>query len=195
MKNLSKKLLNNEYINLVNSLEKFNSKENANLKIFNKLCEVALGTIKKGKKIIFIGNGGSAANAQHLATELTVQYKKKRKAINSISLSTDNSAITAIGNDFGFKFIFSRQVEAIGKRGDLVIALTTSGNSLNIIEACKVSNKMGLTTFCITGQSGGLIKKYVKNKILIPSKNTSIIQIFELFLGQTLCEFLEEKSK
>ena len=80
MKNLSKKLLNNEYINLVNSLEKFNSKENANLKIFNKLCEVALGTIKKGKKIIFIGNGGSAANAQHLATELTVQYKKKKKS-------------------------------------------------------------------------------------------------------------------
>ena len=110
------------------------------LKIFNNLCNQSLKALKNKKKIIFFGNGGSASDAQHLATELTVRYKKNRKAIAAISLATDTSALTAIGNDFGFKYIFSRQIEAIANKNDICVAITTSGNSENIIEANPTSN-------------------------------------------------------
>ena len=141
---------------------------------------------------IFFGNGGSAADSMHLAAELKVKYKKKRKAINAIALSSDTASITAIANDFEFKYIFSRQIEAYGKAGDIAIALTTSGNSKNLIEACKIAKKLKIKTFCFSGNNGGLLKKYVKYPIIIPSKVTSIIQVFELFLGQIYCGILEE---
>lgn len=110
-------------------------------KIFNNLCIDALKTIKNRKKIIFYGNGGSAAHAQHLATELTVRYQKNRRPFPSISLADNISTITAISNDFNFNKIFSRQIQAIGEKEDLAVALTTSGKSKNIIEAIKVSKK------------------------------------------------------
>jgi D-sedoheptulose 7-phosphate isomerase len=103
------------------------------------------------------------------------KYKKIRKAIPAISLATDTSILTSIGNDMDFKFIFSRQIEAIGKKGDIAIAITTSGNSNNLIEATKVANKKGILTFCFAGNSGGRLKKYVNYPILIPSKTTSQI--------------------
>ena len=123
--------------------------------------------------------------------ELVCKYKKIRKAIPAISLATDTSILTSIGNDMDFKFIFSRQIEAIGKKGDIAIAITTSGNSNNLIEATKVANKKGILTFCFTGNSGGRLKKYVNYPILIPSKTTSQIQVAEILLGQVYCEFLE----
>ena len=146
-------------------------------KNFYILCKESIKAITKGKKIIFFGNGGSAADAQHLATELTVRFKKKRRALPAIALTTDTSALTAIGNDFGFKYIFSRQIEAIGNKGDICIAITTSGNSQNLIEAIKVANKKKLKTFCFSGNNGGKIIKYikiiyVKNKI--PKKQVTI---------------------
>ena len=147
--------------------------------------------MKNKKKIIFIGNGGSASDAQHLATELTVRYKKNRKAISAVSLATDTSALTAIGNDFGFKYIFSRQLEALGNLGDLCIAITTSGNSQNLIEAAKISKKKGITFYAFSGNKGGKLKRYTKNLILVPSKATSQIQVIEIFLGQILCDYLE----
>lgn len=159
---------------------------------FEKLCNLSIKSIKKGNKIIFFGNGGSAADSMHLAAELKVKYKKKRKAINAIALSSDTASITAIANDFEFKYIFSRQIEAYGKAGDIAIALTTSGNSKNLIEACKIAKKLKIKTFCFSGNNGGLLKKYVKYPIIIPSKVTSIIQVFELFLGQIYCGILEE---
>lgn len=159
---------------------------------FEKLCNLSIKSIKKGNKIIFFGNGGSAADSMHLAAELKVKYKKKRKAINAIALSSDTASITAIANDFEFKYIFSRQIEAYGKEGDIAIALTTSGNSKNLIEACKIAKKLKIKTFCFSGNNGGLLKKYVKYPIIIPSKVTSIIQVFELFLGQIYCGILEE---
>ena len=162
------------------------------LKNFNKLCEDSIKIIKSGNKILFFGNGGSAADAQHLATELKVKYKKKRKALPAIALSNDIASITAIGNDYDFKYIFSRQIESLGKKGDIAIALTTSGNSRNLIEAAKISNKMKIKTFCFTGNNGGLLKNFVKYPIIIPSKSTSAIQVFELFLGQLYCGILEE---
>lgn len=162
------------------------------LKNFNKLCKASVQAIKNGNKIFFYGNGGSASDAQHLATELKVKYKKKRKALPGLALSTDSSSITAIGNDYNFKYIFSRQIESLGKKGDIAISLTTSGNSKNLIEAAKISKKLKIKTFCFSGNNGGLIKKYVDSTITIPSKTTSVIQVCELFLGQLYCGILEE---
>jgi len=182
-------IFNRELVELKNTL---NKKNLINSKIFKKLCIDSLKSIKKRNKIIFFGNGGSAADAQHLSTELTVRYKKNRKAIPAISLATDTSALTAIGNDFDFKYIFSRQIEAIANKGDLCLAITTSGNSQNIIEACKIAKKMGVRFFAFSGNNGGKLKKITKNIVLIPSKTTSIIQVIEIFLGQILCNFLED---
>lgn len=183
-----KTIYKTEHSKVISLLKKISFEEN---KKFSNLCSEALKVLKKNKKIIFFGNGGSAADAQHLATELTVRYKKNRKALSAISLSTDTSAITAIGNDFGFKFIFSRQIEAIANKGDLCIAITTSGNSENIIEACKTTKKKSILTYAFSGNNGGKLKKILKNIVLIPSKNTSQIQVAEIFLGQILCEYLE----
>jgi D-sedoheptulose 7-phosphate isomerase len=130
-----------------------------NLKKFETLLIEVKKALRNRKKLIFFGNGGSAAHAQHLATELTVRYKKNRKAMAAISLTTDTSALTAIGNDFGFNYIFSRQIEAIGKKGDIAIAITTSGNSKNLIEAIKICKKKKIKEFILSGNNGGLIKK------------------------------------
>jgi D-sedoheptulose 7-phosphate isomerase len=177
-------------INDISSL--LNNLRNKNLQNFDTLCLHALRAIKNGKKIIFFGNGGSASDAQHLAAELVCKYKKKRKAIAGISLSTDTSILTSIGNDLDFKYIFSRQIEAIGNQGDIAIAITTSGNSKNLIEAVKSAHIKKITSFCFSGNNGGKIKKYVKFPILIPSKTTSQIQVVEILIGQIFCEFLEE---
>lgn len=159
---------------------------------FNLLCNDALKAIKKNNKILFCGNGGSAADAQHLATELVVKYKKKRKAISAMSLSTDTSILTAIGNDYDFSKIFSRQIEGLGRSGDILLLITTSGNSKNLIEAAKAAKKKRIKVFCFSGNNGGKIKRYCKNVIKIQSNNTSLIQVIEIFLGQIFCGFLEK---
>ena len=167
----------------------------ANNSIFNKLCFRSLAAVKKNKKIIFAGNGGSAADSMHLSTELLVRYKKKRKSIPAVALSSNSASITAISNDYDYKFIFSRQLESIGSNGDILILLTTSGNSQNIIEAAKIAKKRKIKTFCLSGNKGGKIKKFVKDTIIIPSKTTSIIQICELTLGHILSDFLERNQR
>jgi D-sedoheptulose 7-phosphate isomerase len=160
-------------------------------KNFDTLCKESIEAIKKNKKIIFFGNGGSAADAQHLATELTCKFKKKRKPLPGIALTTDTSALTAIGNDFGFRYVFSRQIEAIGNMGDIAIAITTSGNSSNLIEAIKSAKKMKIITFCFSGNKGGKLKKFVQYPIIIKSKETDILQVAEIAIGQIYCSVLE----
>lgn len=172
-------------------LELLNKLDSNNLTTFFKLCTLSKEAIKDKKKIIFFGNGGSASDAQHLATELTVRYKRNRKAIPAISLATDTSALTAIGNDFGFDYIFSRQLEALGNKGDICIAISTSGNSQNLIEAYKIAKKKKIKFFAFSGNKGGKLKKFTNNLIIIPSKITSQIQVVEIFLGQVLCDYLE----
>ena len=161
------------------------------LSSFEKLCKIALKTYKKGKKIIFLGNGGSAADSQHLATELTVRYKINRKAIRAIALTTDTSALTAIGNDFSFEEIFSRQLEAVASKGDLVILISTSGNSKNILNAFKFCKKKKISNFSLLVNNGGKMSKLTKNKIIVPSYSTARIQEFHIFIGHNLCEYLE----
>tara|TARA_Y100000816_G_scaffold292106_1_gene285854 strand:+ start:1178 stop:1744 length:567 start_codon:yes stop_codon:yes gene_type:complete len=184
-----KKVIDKEISSLKNLLNKLEFSDFNNL---NLLFKYSIKAIKQNKKIIFFGNGGSAADSQHLATELTVRFRKKRKAIPAIALTTDGSALTAIGNDFNFNEIFSRQIEAIGNKGDVCISLTTSGNSKNLINAIKVAKKKKLLTFCFSGNNGGKIKKVCEYSIIIPSKNADKIQVIELFLGQVLCGLIED---
>lgn len=161
-------------------------------KNFEYLCKKSISAINKNHKIIFLGNGGSASDAQHLATELTCKFKKKRRALPAIALTTDTSALTAIGNDYGFKYIFSRQIEAIGNKGDIIIAITTSGNSQNLIEALKIAKYKKIITFCFSGNNGGKLKKYVQYPIILKSKETDILQVAEIAIGQIYCSILED---
>jgi len=184
-----KNLLNDQSKELTNILNVFLLQKNKN---FNKLCLSSIKAIKNKKKIIFFGNGGSASEYQNLATELTVRFKKNRKALPGLALTTDTSALTAIGNDFGFENIYSRQIEALGRPGDICIAITTSGNSKNLIQAIKIANKKRLITFCFSGNNGGKIKKFTKFPIIIPSKNTALVQVLEIFIGQIYCNIIED---
>ena len=189
MKNKNK-YLSSEIIQTINLLKLVNNK-NIN-KDFERLCSAGVNTIKKKGKIIFFGNGGSAADAQHLATELSCRFRLNRKALPGLSLATDTSAITAIGNDFKFSYIFSRQLEAIANKNDLAIAITTSGNSKNLIEAAKLAKKKRIKIFCLAGNKGGKLKKYVDGSLIIPSKVTSQIQVVEILIGQMFCSYLED---
>jgi D-sedoheptulose 7-phosphate isomerase len=156
------------------------------------LSKKIIGCFQKNKKILIFGNGGSAADAQHFSTELTVRLKSNRKALPSISLVTDTSAISAIGNDFGFDFVFSRQIEALAQKGDLIIPITTSGNSLNIINALKYCKKKKFQTFGILGNKGGKSKKYCSDDFIVSSDNPSRIQEIHIIFWQTVCEIVEE---
>ena len=167
--------------------------EGKDLDNFFKLCEISAKSLRQKGKIIFFGNGGSAADSQHLATELIVRFRKNRNSISALALTTDVTAISAIGNDFSFEKIFSRQLESLGRSGDIAVALTTSGNSKNLIEAAKVSRKKKIKMFCFSGNKGGKLRKYVDYPIILKSKNTAALQTCEVHLGQILCGYLEEK--
>lgn len=160
-------------------------------KTFTQLVERAVYVLRNGGKIMFFGNGGSAADAQHLATELTVKFSKKRRALAAIALTTDTSALTAIGNDFGFDYIFSRQIEALGKPGDMVIAISTSGTSPNIIEGLKIAAQLGIYTTAFGGKDGGDMLRYADPILIVPSHTTSRIQEMHITLGQILCSSIE----
>ena len=158
---------------------------------FERTVHACTAAVRAGGKLLFFGNGGSAADAQHLATELTVRYKKDRPAIAAIALTTDTSALTAAGNDLGFEQIFARQIEAIGKRGDIAIGITTSGRSPNIISAFEVAKAMGLVTIAFTGGTGGDAVRLADHLLLVPSNVTARIQEMHITLGQMLCGALE----
>ena len=187
-------IINQETKELIKVQKEFLIKKNF-IKKFIKLTSILEKAISNGNKIIFFGNGGSAADSMHLAAELVVKYKKKRKPLAAIALSANTANITAIGNDFNFKYIFSRQLEALAQKGDVAFAISTSGNSDNIIEAIKYANKNGLMSVVFSGNNGGKLKKFSKNILLIPSKKTSIIQIYHLFFGQIICDYLESRTK
>jgi len=156
-----------------------------------KAIEAICSALKSGKKVLLMGNGGSAADAQHIAGELVGRFKKERKAIPAISLSTDTSILTAIGNDYGFEKVFERQIEALGNKGDVVIGISTSGNSENVYRAMKLAKKMGLTTIGLLGNDGGKIKNLSDIALVVPSKNTPRIQETHITIGHIICEGVE----
>lgn len=158
---------------------------------FAQFLAAAAETVRSGNKILFFGNGGSAADAQHLATELAVRYKKDRAPIAAMALTTDTSTLTAIGNDFGFDHLFSRQIAAVGKKGDLAVAISTSGNSANVLAAVLECEKQGITTVGFTGKTGGRLAPLVDILLNVPSDTTARIQEMHIMLGQMFCGALE----
>jgi D-sedoheptulose 7-phosphate isomerase len=149
-------------------------------------------TLARGGKIIFCGNGGSAADCQHLAAEFTGRFVRERRPLAAIALTTDTSALTCIGNDYGFEFVFSRQLSAIGNPGDMLIAISTSGNSQNIITCAKTAREMGIATLGLLGRDGGKLKDICEHVIVVPSDVTARIQEAHIFIGHIFCELIDE---
>jgi D-sedoheptulose 7-phosphate isomerase len=163
--------------------------------VFAHLAHACIAAINAGGKLLFFGNGGSAADAQHLATELVVRYRENRRPIAAIALTTDTSALTAIGNDFGFEDIFARQVDALCRPGDVAIGLSTSGNSENVIRGLRAARARGGVTAGFGGGTGGRMRDEVDYAIIVPSTSTARIQEMHILLGHALCALLEADSK
>jgi D-sedoheptulose 7-phosphate isomerase len=143
-------------------------------------------------KVLFFGNGGSAADAQHLAAEFTGRYLKERRALPALALHTNTSALTAIGNDYGFDRVFDRQIEALGNDGDVAVGISTSGNSPNVLRALQVAKSKLIYTVALTGASGGKMKEVADCTIRIPSEETPRIQECHILTGHIICEIVEE---
>jgi D-sedoheptulose 7-phosphate isomerase len=158
---------------------------------FAMLVQSAIQAVGKGGKIILFGNGGSAADAQHIATELTVRYTQFREPIAAVALTTDTSALTAIGNDYGFEQLFARQLQAIGRESDLAIALSTSGKSPNVIHGLAMADQLGMQKAALTGRGGGELPKLADPVLTVPSHCTARIQEMHITLGHMFCGALE----
>lgn len=179
--------------NLNKHLHLITSQQDEIIKHSVKLSQIVIKKIKKKNKILICGNGGSASDAQHISTELTVRLAKNRKALPAIALTTDTSALTAIGNDFDFNRIFSRQIEAIGSKGDLLIGISTSGNSINVINALKISKKLGINTFGLLGNKGGKCKEFCNNSFIVNDNNPSRIQEIHILFYHAFCQLVEDE--
>jgi len=150
-------------------------------------------TLQRGNKILLCGNGGSAADAQHIAAELTGRYKTERRGLPGIALTTDTSALTAIGNDYGYHRIFDRQVEALAQKGDVLIGISTSGNSENIVSALTLAKEIGCSTLSFTGRDGGAMNEVCDINLVVPSNDTPRIQEMHILFGHTLCQIIDNE--
>jgi D-sedoheptulose 7-phosphate isomerase len=168
---------------LLNNKKQLNNITNA--------AEILISCLKSKKKILLCGNGGSAADSQHIAAELVSKFNLNRSPLSAIALTTDSSILTSIGNDFNFKFIFSKQIEAIGSKGDVLLAYTTSGNSLNILEAIKSAKKKKIFTIVLTGKNKGKVINVCDLAVEVPSSLTPNIQECHLSIGHFFCQVIE----
>ena len=148
---------------------------------------------KDGNKLLLCGNGGSASDAQHIAAELSGRFIKERKPLYAEALHVNSSYMTAVSNDYGFEYTYSRMLEAIGKKGDVLIALSTSGNSENVVNAVKMANSLDMLSVGMSGATGGKIKELCQHNIIIPSSNTARIQEAHIIVGHIFCQIIEEK--
>ena len=158
------------------------------------LADAWLTALKNGKKVIFFGNGGSAADAQHLAAELVVRYRVNRPALAGLALTTDTSILTAHSNDFGFETVFSRQIEALAQPGDVALGISTSGTSPNILAALKAANERGCVTIAFTGEKVSECSKLAQHTFRAPSTITARIQECHLLIGHLLCDVAEQSA-
>lgn len=156
------------------------------------LADAMVESLKAGGKIVFFGNGGSAADSQHLATEITGRYLKNRPALASVALTTDTSSLTASGNDFGFDQVFARQVEALVKKEDVVVGMSTSGNSPNVLLAFDAARKIGALTVGWTGKDGGRMPDHCDRVFIVPTPSTPIIQQVHMTMGHLICGMVED---
>ena len=169
--------------------------------LFNLTDEVAasaqlcINCLQNGGKILIFGNGGSAADAQHIAAELVGRYKTDRKGLPAIALTTDTSAITAIGNDYGYEHIFSRQVEALVNEGDVVIGISTSGQSNNVINALQTSSELNCKTIGLSGHGGRIMNEVCNINLVAPSDDTARIQEMHIIIGHTICHLIDQEFK
>ncbi len=157
------------------------------------IATMAVDALRDGHSLYFMGNGGSAADAQHISGELVGRYKKDRKSLPVLALTTDTSVLTAISNDFGYEYCFEKQIEAFVKKGDVVFGLSTSGNSTNIINALKLAGKIGAKTIGFTGRDGGMIKDIVDVCLMVPSSDTPRVQECHITIGHILCSIIENE--
>ena len=165
------------------------------LAVLLEVAKVASSTIKANKKIMLCGNGGSAADSQHIAAEFIGRFEKERKSMAAIALTTDTSALTAIGNDYGYEEVFSRQVEGLGQSGDLLIGISTSGNSKNVVKALEVAKKKGVRTVALVGDKpNGVIQTIADYVLVAPSANTARIQECHILMMHTICQLVESES-
>lgn len=161
--------------------------------LIEKISEEMIATFKNGNKVLFCGNGGSAADAQHLATELSGKYYLNREPLSAEPLNINTSFLTAVANDISFEQVFARLVKAVGKKRDVLVAISTSGNSMNVIRALEAANDAGMITIGFTGASGGKMQDFCKYLIKIPSTDTPRIQESHILIGHILCEIIENK--
>lgn len=161
--------------------------------VIEAMAERCKSALAAGNKILFCGNGGSAADSQHLAAELVGRFQKERRSLASIALTTDTSILTAVGNDYGYDEVFARQVEGLGRSGDILIGISTSGNSKNVVKAVEAARNIGMHTFAFTGEGGGKMAELCDLLFAVPSKVTARIQEMHILAGHILCELVEEE--
>ena len=183
-------------INLINeSVRTFTniSKDQHQVVLIENITNTILNAFKSDNKLLLCGNGGSAADAQHIAAELSGRFEIDRKPLSAEALHVNSSFVTAVANDYGYEEIYSRMVEAIGKNGDILLALSTSGNSKNIIRAIEKANSLGLITIGFSGNDGGAMQNLCKYNLIIPSDNTARIQEAHILVGHIICKLIEQK--
>jgi D-sedoheptulose 7-phosphate isomerase len=156
------------------------------------LSNMVIDSLKKGGKVMLFGNGGSASDSQHIAAELVGRYQKDRSPLPAIALTTNTSILTAVANDYGYEFVFSKQVEALGQKNDIVIGISTSGKAKNVTAGIKQAKKMGIKTIVFTGGDGGEVAKLADVSLIVPSKITALIQEAHIAVGHIICELVED---
>jgi D-sedoheptulose 7-phosphate isomerase len=155
-------------------------------------ADLVVETLERGGKLMFCGNGGSAADAQHLATEYAVRFRRDRRPLAAIALTTDTSLLTAAANDYGFDHVFARQVQALGRAGDLLFLHSTTGDSRNLIEAARVAHDAGITTVALLARGGGALRYYVDRSIIVPTDTGAHAQELHLAIGHVICDQVEQ---
>lgn len=166
--------------------------DEALIQVIDEVSRYAVALYQRGNKVLLAGNGGSAADAQHIAAELVGRYGFDRPSIPALALTTDSSNVTAIGNDYGYEQIFSRQLEGMGVEGDLFIGISTSGNSANLIKACEVAKAKGIRSVALVGKDGGKMAQISDDAIIVPSNDTPRIQEAHILIGHIFCDIIEQ---
>ena len=161
-------------------------------KVIAEMAQLTIDCLEAGNKVCFFGNGGSAADAQHLATEFSVRFTRSRKGLSGLAFTTDTSVITACANDFGFEHIFARQVEALCQEGDIAVGISTSGTSANVVAGLRMAREIGVTTFAFTGEAGRTCEEFADQLLAIPSQVTARIQECHMIAGHLICDIVEE---
>ena len=183
-------------IDLINdSIRNFSNISNDEhmISLIEQISDIIISALDNKNKLLLCGNGGSAADAQHIAAELSGRFEMDRKALNAQALHVNSSYLTAVANDYGFEDVYSRMIEASAKSGDVLIALSTSGNSKNVINAIKKANQMKMVTIGFSGNDGGNMKDLCKYNLIIPSDNTARIQEAHILVGHIICKLIEQK--